>query len=64
MVFAGRLAAEVDVNILPNDDAWGPYLSLDDVRKLERVHEALERGDITAAAREARVYELTPIAAE
>ena len=62
-VHAGRYAAEVSVELIPDDDAWGPYLSMDDALKLERVQTALERGDIAAAAREARVFELLPISA-
>ena len=62
-VHAGRYAAEVDVELIPDDDAWGPYLSMDDALKLERIQIALERGDIEAASREARVFELLPISA-
>jgi hypothetical protein len=63
LVYAGRYAAEVSVELIPDDDAWGPYLSMDDALKLERVRSALERGEITAAAREARVFEFLPISA-
>jgi hypothetical protein len=62
-VHAGRYAAEVEVELIPDDDAWGPYLSLEDALKLERVEEALKSGDITAAAHEAKVFELLPISA-
>jgi hypothetical protein len=62
-VHAGRFAAAVPIDLIPDDDAWGPYLSMDDALKLERVTEALERGDIAAAAREAKVFELLPVSA-
>lgn len=62
-VHAGRYAAEVSIELIPDDDAWGPHLSMDDASKLERVHAALEKGEIAAAAREARVFELLPISA-
>ncbi len=62
-VHAGRLAAEVPIDLVPDDGAWGPYLSMEDALKLERVTEALERGDIAAAAKEATVYELLPVSA-
>jgi hypothetical protein len=62
-VHAGRYAAEVSVELIPDDDAWGPYLSTEDALKLERVQTALQRGEIAAAAREARVFELLPISA-
>lgn len=36
---------------------------MDDALKLERVQAALERGEIAAAAREAKVFELLPVSA-
>jgi hypothetical protein len=36
LVRAGKYVAEVTVERIPDDGAWGPYLSLDDVLKLER----------------------------
>ena len=62
-VHSGRLAAEVQIDLIPDDGAWGPYLSMEDALKLERVREALERHDIAAAAKEAKIYELLPISA-
>ena len=62
-VHAGRYAAEVPVELIPDDDAWGPYLSMEDALKLERVQAALEREDIAAASRDARVFELLPVSA-
>lgn len=62
-VHAGRYAAEVPVELIPDDNAWGPYLSMNDALKLERVERALKRGDIASASREARVYELLPVSA-
>ncbi len=41
----------------------GPYLSLSDALKLERVEDALKAGDLIAASREAKVFELLPISA-
>ena len=64
MVHAGKYVAEVEVEIIPDDEAWGPYLSVEDALKLERVQKALEAGDLKAAAALARIYELTPVAAE
>ena len=63
LVRAGKFVAEVTVESIPDDDAWGPYLSLTDALKLERVEAALKAGDLKAAAREARVYEMTPVMA-
>ncbi len=57
-------AAEVAIDLIEDEHPWAPYLSLEDVRKLEAVRAALKRGDLKAAAALARVYELTPVAAE
>ncbi|MBN9265082.1 MAG: hypothetical protein J0I57_20815 [Hyphomicrobium sp.] len=64
LVHVGKYVAEVEVENIPDDDAWGPYLSLADALKLERVEKALKAGDLKAVSREARVYELKPVAAE
>lgn len=63
-IHEGKLVAEVDVTLLEDDHPWAPYFSIDDVRKLEDVRAALRAGDIAAAAKLSRVYELKPIAAE
>lgn len=60
----GNLMAEVKVLLVPDDDAWGPYISADDVMKLERVRLALRAGDIELAARDAEVFEVARVAAE
>jgi hypothetical protein len=57
----GSYAAEVDVELIEEDNGWSPYLSLDDARKLDAVREALRRGDLEAASRLARVFSLTPV---
>jgi len=60
LVHAGKYVAEVTVERIPDDEAWGPYLSIEDALKLEK---ALKAGDLKAASKEAKVYELKPIAA-
>jgi hypothetical protein len=62
-VHGGRYAAEVEVELIPDDNAWGPYLSMDDALKLERVEDALKAGNLEAAAREAKLFELLPVSA-
>ncbi len=57
----GSYAAEVEVELIEEDNGWSPYLSLDDARKLDDVREALRRGDLEAASRLARVFSLTPV---
>ena len=61
-IHEGRYVAEVDVELLEDETDWSPTLSLDDACKLDDVREALHRGDITAACRLARVFELRPVA--
>jgi hypothetical protein len=56
-------AAEVEVNLIDDDGAWGPYLSVQDVEKLERVRKALGAGKLAEAAKEARVFEMVPVSA-
>ena len=62
-VHTDNYAAEVEVELIPDDGAWGPYLSREDALKLDRVRSALKRGDIAAASREARVFQLMPLSA-
>ena len=63
LVHEGRYAAEVDVELEYDDESWSPTMSIEDARKLERVRLALRRGDPSQAAKEARVFELTPVSA-
>ena len=60
----GNLLAEVQVEVSPDDGSWGPYLSLEDARKLERVKTALRRGDALGAAKDAKVFEVMALAGE
>lgn len=62
MIHEGQYVAEVDVEMIETDESWSPYLSVEDAYRLDDVREALRRGDIRAAARQARVFSLTPIA--
>jgi len=64
LVHEGKYAAEVSVDLIEDETAWSPYLSPDDVRKLDTVRLALRRGDIAEAAKHGRVFELTPVAAK
>jgi hypothetical protein len=58
----GDYLAEVDVELIYSEESWSPYLSGEDACKLDEVREALQSGDMTAAARLARVFVLTPLA--
>jgi hypothetical protein len=61
-IHEGRYVAEVDVELMETDDEWAPYLSLHDAYKLDDVREALRRGDLKSASRQARVFTLRPVA--
>ena len=61
LIHEGRYAAQVDIELEYDEESWSPTMSLDDARKLERVRAALRRGDYAAAAREASIFELTPV---
>ena len=61
LVHEGKYVAEVDVDLIEMDNAWAPYLSLEEAYKLDDVRDALRRGDIKAASRLARVFTLTPV---
>ncbi len=62
LVHEGKYAAEVEVELIEDENGWGPYLSVTDAQKLDNVRDALRRGDIKSAARLSRVFSLTPIA--
>jgi hypothetical protein len=61
LIHEGQYAAEVDVQLIDGDDAWSPYLSLEDAKKLDDVRRALRREDLKMASQLARVFELTPV---
>ena len=63
-IHEGRLVAEVEVTSIETDSEWSPYYSIEDVRKLEAARDALRKGDLKAAAKLGRVYEMKPVAAE
>jgi hypothetical protein len=64
IIHEGKYAAEVPVELIEDDTAWSPYLTPEDVHKLDTVRVALKRGDIAEAAKYGRVFELIPVAAE
>jgi hypothetical protein len=64
IIHEGKYAAEIPVELIEDDTAWSPYLTPEDVRKLDTVRLALKRGDVAEAAKYGRVFELIPVAAE
>jgi predicted transcriptional regulator len=63
-IHEGRYVADVEVDLIYDDLPWSPTITPADIEKLERVRLALRDGDLKAAAREARVFELMPLAGE
>jgi hypothetical protein len=63
LVHENDLLAQVEVDLTDSEEGRGPYLSLEDVQKLDDVRLALRRGDIEAALKMAKVYRLTPVTA-
>ena len=60
----GRYVAEIDIRCEDDGSPWSPVVVKEDEFKADRVRAALKRGDIAAAAKEAKVYELTLLAGE
>jgi len=61
LVHEGQYVAEVEVSLIETEEAWSPYLSLEDAYKLDDVREALRRGDLRRASALSRIYTLTPV---
>lgn len=62
--YEGRYVAEVQVELIEDETGWSPYLSVNDARKLDAIRVALRKGDLRPASRQARVFELRPVAAQ
>ena len=63
LIHEGKYLAEVPVELIGEPGGWSPYLSLEDVEKLETVVDALRQGDLATAAKYGQVYELLPVSA-
>ena len=63
LVHEGQYIAKVEVELIDTGEGWSPYLSLEDVQKLDDVREALRQHDLRTAERLARVFTLTPVMA-
>jgi hypothetical protein len=50
LIHEDKHAAEVSVELIEDETAWSPYLSPDDVRKLDAVRLALRCGDVAEAS--------------
>ncbi|MGO9485399.1 MAG: hypothetical protein ACLPX9_12560 [Rhodomicrobium sp.] len=61
LIREGKYLAEVEVELLEDETAWSPYLTLEGVEKLDAVRLALRAGDVKAATQQAKVYEMVPV---
>jgi hypothetical protein len=62
LVREGDFVAEVDVDLVETEDAWAPYMALEDAYRLDDLRDALRAGDVERASRLAdRIYRLTPV---
>jgi len=61
LVQEGHYVAEVDVELVEDENGWAPYLSVADAKKLDEIRQALRREDLKRASQIARVFELTPV---
>ncbi len=64
LIHEGRFAAEVSYEESDDGSTFGSTVRKEDAFKLDRVRLALRRGDVTAAAKDAKVFELMPLAGE
>ena len=60
-IHEGEYVAAVDVELLEDDTAWTPYLSLEDAYRIDDVRDALRRRDFQTAGQYGRVYHLERI---
>ena len=58
-IHEGEYAAEVEVELIDDETGWSPYVFVEDAYKLDDVRDALRRGALKTASRQAIVYHLT-----
>jgi hypothetical protein len=63
IIHEGPFAAEVAVELIDEEGGWSPYLCLEDANKLDAVRKALREGDVAAASKHGRIFQLTPVSA-
>ena len=57
----GKYVAEVEVVLYDDETDWSPYLSIEDACKLDEVRDALRQGDLGAASKYGKIYELRQV---
>jgi len=61
LIHEGKYIAEVEVELIENEESWSPCISVEDAKKLDDIRDALRRGDIKRASKFARIFSLTPV---
>jgi hypothetical protein len=61
-VHEGSYAAEISVEEIDDGSPYGPHVRKEDAFKLDRVRLALRRGDLAAASKDSKVYQMMPMA--
>lgn len=62
LVQQGSLMARIPVTLIHDETGWSPYISHEDMLKLDDVREALRHGNVREASRFGQVFELTQVA--
>jgi hypothetical protein len=62
-IHEGKYVAEVEIEIINDEDGWSPYISLEDAQKLDTIRKLLKNENLSKAKQYAKVYILKPIAA-
>ena len=61
-LYVNDVMAEIDVAMTDEPEAWGPHIEPSELDRIDGVRAAIKAGDLQAAAREARLYSVKPLA--
>lgn len=64
LIHEGGYAAEIAVEEIHDGSPYGPHVRKEDAFKLDRVRLALRKGDLIGASKDAKVFQLMPMAGE
>ncbi len=62
-IIENNYVAEVEVELIDNEDGWSPYLGVEDALKLDKIRKSLKQNDIQSIRDIAKIYTLSPVAA-
>ncbi len=61
-IYVGGVMAEIEVSMTDELEAWGPHINPSELDRIDRLRRALKAGDMESAAKEAKLYSITPLA--